>query len=163
MTRGVQTRQINLDVLRSLAMLMVVIWHFFYYVIGAHPFPTSKLGIANYVLSEIIVICSNVHVNTFILLTSYFLLDRPFNAKRILLLWFQVVVYSIGLCLLGGATYAKGLVFGDILHAFFPITNKTYWFFTDYLGLVILAPFLSKTASALSKKDYLYLLSSLFL
>lgn len=163
MIRGVQTRQINLDVLRSLAMLMVVIWHFFYYAIEAHYFPTSTLGFVNYALSEIIVIGSNVCVNIFILLASYFLLDRPFNTKRILLLWFQVVFYSIGFCLLGSVTFAKGLAFGDILHAVFPVTNNTYWFFTDYIGLVILAPFLSKTASALSKKSYLYLLFALLI
>lgn len=161
MRNGDSIRLVNLDALRSLSMLMVVIWHFFFYAIGSGSFPVSLSGTINYAISELIVISSNVCVNIFVLIAGYFLLDRKFHTKRVLLLWFEVVFYSLGITLIGALLSEENVNFESYLYALFPITSDSYWFFTDYFGLVILAPFLSKTAMALTQKEYIFFLMSL--
>lgn len=46
---------------------------------------------------------SIVAVNCFVLITGYFLCTAEFNYKKILNLWIQVEVYSIGIYLMSGA------------------------------------------------------------
>lgn len=155
------TRLANFEVLRSLAMLMVVIWHSFFYICGAHPFPTTATGISNYILSELLVILCNAHVDVFILVSGYFLLGKSFNTKRVLSLWFQVFFYSFAFTVLGWLIFANKPSWDSLRYAFFPLTNDNYWFFTRYIGLVVLCPFLSKAATALSKVEYRYFLIAL--
>ncbi len=147
-------RLIGLDLLRSLAMLMIVIWHFYFHAVGSNQFPNSSLGTVNYLLSEFLVVCCSACVNVFVLISSYFLVEKPFNASRILRLWLQVMFYSVGISLLFYFLTPGTLTWKDILRGFFPVSNYIYWFFSIYFGLALLAPFLSKTAVALSQKEY---------
>ena len=46
---------------------------------------------------------------------------------------------------------------------FIPIRSGAYWFVTDYLGLILVAPFLGKAAKALSYRQYIRLLAVIIL
>lgn len=161
MSESGHTRLANFDVLRSLAMLMVVIWHFFFHVCGANPFPPTGTGLSNYFLSESLVILCNAHVDVFILVSGFFLLGKGFNTRRVLSLWFQVFFYSFVFTVLGWLVFAGKPSWDSIRYAFLPLTNDNYWFFTKYIGLVVLSPFLSKAALALSEREYRYFLIAL--
>lgn len=154
MTNSPTRRMVGLDALRAIAMLMIVIWHFFYEAIGSTPFPGTTTGTVNYLLSEFIVVCCSTCVNIFVLISSYFLIDKSFNAARLLRLWFQVVFYSVGLALLFFFISPGNVSWKELAGSFFPVSTYSYWFFSIYLGFTCMVPFLAKTSMALSRKDY---------
>lgn len=49
-----------------------------------------------------------------------------------------------------------------LIHALLPIRYDSYWFITQYIGLYIISPFLSKWARSMSKKEYKTMLVSFF-
>lgn len=132
---------------------MIVLMHLYLKGYGESIFNTS-LGVFNYLVSQYILIISSVSVNCFVLISSYFLADREFSWKRIMSLWFQTAFYS--------AIFAVSFFFlepgkhsvKEIFMGFMPVFNDTYWFVSRYLGLVCLAPFLSKAVFSLSKRQY---------
>lgn len=155
-------RQENFEVLRSIAMVMIVICHLYGYAIGDNPFSISTRGVSNYLLSEFLVVCSSVCVNVFILISSYFSFNRPLNLKRITLLWLQIVFYSLLLTSLSIIVSSSAIPWKELIRSLFPVTNYAYWFCTVYFGFVFFTPFLSKMVMALSRKEHEMLLIVLF-
>ena len=158
MSSSVTPRQTGLDILRSVAMMMIIIWHFSLHIIGSNPFPTSPVGLGNYLALELLLVCCSVCVNVFILISSYFLVDKSFNGARMLQLWLQVVFYSAGISLLFFFLNPGSLSGQELLKSFFPVSNNRYWFVSIYFAYACLAPFLSRIARTLSRKDYQVLL-----
>lgn len=144
----------GLDILRSLAMLMIVIWHFYFHAMGSAVFPGTVPGTINYLVSQFIVVCCCVCVNVFVLISSYFLVEKPFNASRLLRLWLQVVFYAVGISLLFSLIFPGTFSWKESLNGLFPISSYIYWFFSVYFGFTLLAPFLSKAATSLSQKEF---------
>ena len=147
-------RNYNLDVLRCLAMFLVVMWHFYYHgmrisSVFAAGVLTGGMGLANYWLSQWLVIVCSACVNLFVLISGYFLVGRPFNGKRVILLWLEVFFYGTVIALLFSAS--------PVLYLF-PIGRTAYWFVPSYVGLVCLAPFLSSLVAALTRPQYKRLL-----
>ena len=81
-------------------------------------------------------------------------------------LWYTIVFYNILIYAalltfsagLGWNTFSlptKGWSWGE---AFTPIYSSSYWFMTMYMGILLLSPFLSRMAQALTKKEYQILL-----
>lgn len=146
-------RQINFELLRILCMYMIVVGHCLF-----HGRVTAKLGYgtANYFLSYLIQAFSVVHVNCFVMIGGYFAVDREFKSQRVLRLWHQVAFYSIGIfavCALFGTVAGV-----DVIHAFLPISSKTYWFASVYMGVMLLMPFAGRMAVRLTRRQYQYLL-----
>lgn len=163
MNSGVKKRNINLDVLRSLAMLLVVTWHF--YVRGldisgvaAADILEGKVGMANFVFSQFAIVFGSACVNLFVLISGFFLVSKPFNWKRVILLWMEVLFYGIVIGLLFYFLQPGSVSVGKLLTYLRPITGDNYWFFQKYFGLVCLAPFLSSVVNNLSQSQYKRLL-----
>lgn len=123
-------RQVNFELLRILCMYMIVIGHCLF-----HGRVTAKLGYGtvNYFLSYLIQSFSVVHVNCFIMIGGYFAIDRAFKAERAVKLWKQVAFYSVGIFLLCAIFGSIAPV--DVVKAVLPISSKTYWFASVYMGL----------------------------
>ena len=88
------------------------------------------------------------------LISSYFLIDKPFNFRRILKLWVQAVFYGVIIFLIAHIASPNEYPLKSLLPFFVPVLRSPWWFFTCYTGLVCLAPFLSKTANSLSESQY---------
>lgn len=156
-------RNYNLDILRCLAMIMVVIWHFYWYAmqmstIVADAVPNRTVGMVNYWLSQWLVVVCSACVNLFVLISGYFLVGRPFNWKRVILLWLEVVFYGTGIALLFYFIRPGSMSVGAVTAYLFPVSRGDYWFFPRYLGLVCLAPFLSIVVAELRRPQYKRLL-----
>ena len=154
-----QTRNINFDVFRVLAMFLIVIQH--YILCGLkqsevyHYMPMDNLGdILNYISMEALYILSVVGVDCFVMITGYFLINRlSFRWKGMMNIWIQTFIYGITVSLIVNNSLGVGNIF--------PVAFKRYWFITIYLGLITIAPFLSLIANKLSKKQYQLLLAIL--
>lgn len=95
--------------------------------------------------------------NTFIVLSSWFLVDKSFNARRFVTTWFTVLFYSILFTcislLFTGLTSKRVLI-----SALFPIAGNSHGFAATYLGFYLLLPFLKMIARQISKRQLYYLL-----
>lgn len=79
-------RNLNLDLLRIICMLMVVCLHFFNHG-GLHDSMTP--GSCNWFLGNFLYAASLVAVNCFVILSGYFLCTAQFKAKNLFLFGFK--------------------------------------------------------------------------
>lgn len=136
-----KSRDINLELLRILCMLFIVMGH-----VG---------GRAGY---DLPIVLMPHHVNCFILISGYFLIIAQFKFERVLRTAIETIFYSFGitlvLYLLGRATTY------ELLKSIVPFVPAVfnYWFVTKYLGLLLLSPFIQKAVSNITKQQYKVLL-----
>ena len=90
----------------------------------------------------------------FILITGYLSTKRKFDAKSILKLWLQVLAVSI----VGQVVYCivSGSVPGtkNIIKTFLPVTFNVYWYFSAYIVIYFLMPFINILLDNISKKNH---------
>ena len=94
-------RNIYMDILKIISMFMVVLLHATNFGIQNIKI---EIGSINYFIVWIIRIFSMVAVNCFVLISGYFLCQKKENKenilKKIIRLWVQTEMYSIGLYLI---------------------------------------------------------------
>jgi hypothetical protein len=92
------------------------------------------------------------------MISGYFLVDLDFKLSRMVRTWVNACFYS---CVITVVFLGLGLIPFSIIplgKSFFPLSTDAYWFVTQYIGLLILSPFLSLLVKQLSYKQYLFLL-----
>lgn len=146
------SRNINYGIhaLRILAMFFICLLHASSPggVVGTLPSPNLFCN----ALSAAELVVANAGVNLFMLITGYVCILSTWKAKRIVRLWLQVVFYTLA-----------GILFGVGLwnpHDLYPIPLASgYWYFTAYVGLFFLIPFLNEYLTAINKKRFQHLLA----
>ena len=162
-------RQNNFEVLRMLCMFFVVTGHYIFHGVKEHTELQvffqfdSFLGGFNWITMEALYVISCVAVNCFVMISGYFLIEKTtIRWGGIGRVWIQTLFY--GALLLGLAALAgKNPDLRSGLFGILPIYGRQYWFVGIYLGLMLVAPFLSRLARCLNKRQYLLLLTLLFI
>ena len=156
-------RQSNFEVLRVLAMFLVVVFHYHWNTNVAVVQPGSPVGWFNWLFSQSAFVLGSCAVDTFLLISGYFLIEKDFNWKRMIRLWVQTAFYTTGIWLLAYFITPEQASIKNVLDGLHPIGSECSLFVTWYFGMVLLAPFLSKAVSNLTKQQYkLFLLVLVF-
>ena len=151
-------RQSNMELLRLVAMMMILVMHMDY---GAFGLPTAE-SVENAPITtfgRIFVehLCL-VAVNVYVLISGWFGI-RP-KMKSFVRLMLQVAMYSIiitgAFLLLGKTTFKIGYV-TDML-----IIGKQYWFVVSYLLLYLVSPILNTFVKHCSKREFQWMLLVFF-
>ena len=152
---GKRPRELGLEILRILAMFFIVCQHFLNHgKILAHDSDNLLLGLINALFAP--------SVNVFILISGYFSAgSRKFKLGKILSLWARVFFYSV-LMLLVALAFGVEIGAWDVFRSLFPLLYKRYWFFTAFVILMLLTPFISAMLSSISKKEHLALVIGTF-
>lgn len=152
-------RNYSIDILRIVAMLLIVAGHYIYWGInnnpsmGANAYAPSSL--IDWSLLEIMRLVSTVAVDLYVFITGYFLIQRTdFRWKGFIQVWTQTLFYSTFIYVVLVCANMRAMDIKELAKCFFPMTFAPYWFVQKYLGLVLIAPFLSKLAGALNKTEY---------
>ena len=149
MVSGKKERQSNMELLRLVAMMMILVMHMDY---GAFGLPTAE-GVKNAPMTtfgRIFVehLCL-VAVNVYVLISGWFGI-RP-KMKSFARLMVQVATYSIvitgAFLLLGRTSFKIGYV-TDML-----IVGKQYWFVVSYILLYLISPILNAFVEHSSKRE----------
>lgn len=152
-------RQTNMELLRILAMFLVLAVHANFYSLGT---PTSET-IANDPAASAtrIVLCVTccMCVNLFILISGWFSIKPSLQGFGKFV--FQCLYFSIGI-------YAIMLLFGKAQLNVLEISRCFYftpwdWFVKAYIGLYIITPALNALAEKISKRQLEYFLISFYL
>lgn len=156
-------RMANLEVLRCVAMMMVVVLHYLGKG-GLLPDLTAPLSAQDTVAWLLEAFCI-VAVNVYMMISGYFLCESSFKLSRLLTLWVQLWLYSVGIGVLAAVTGivpAAEVSTHYYLTLLFPVTMGHYWFLTAYLFLYILLPFVGIGLRRMTKQQFQVALVLLF-
>ena len=90
-----QNRNLGLDLLRIVSMMMVVGLHF---INHSGLWEALSQGSLNWYLSNLVFGLCYVCVNCFVLISGYFQCEATFKLKRVVSIWIQAACYSVGIC-----------------------------------------------------------------
>ncbi|NLL79416.1 MAG: acyltransferase [Clostridiales bacterium] len=147
-------RKTNYELLRILAMAMVITLHY----LGKGGFLTD--GKEPFVLPDYLAWFAEafcvVAVDVYVLISGYFLVDSSFRVSKLLKLWLQIAFYSIGVpavLFLTGVLPREEIYLERLLTWVFPVLREHYWFATAYVVLYLFAPLLGKAVRNIPKKQ----------
>ena len=154
-------RRSNIELLRILSMLLIVLHH--YACRGRTLYPgdvPSFERFFQYALMQVGALGDDL----FVLISGYFLIERPFSLRRILRLWGEVFFYSVTVTLIGWAVSPPegGVNLNALVSMAAPCLTGKYWFVTAYILLALLSPFLNRMLRALTRREFGWLLLLLF-
>lgn len=147
-------RMVNIELLRIVSMMMVVMLHYLGKGNLLSPL-TGSMTVNGYVAWGMESLCI-VAVNVYMLISGYFLVESGFKPGRLVELLCQVLFYSIlvpiVLMILG---IIPASVFGinHILETVLPVQMVHYWFITVYVIMYLLSPVLSTAAKAMKQEQ----------
>jgi hypothetical protein len=152
------SRDIGPEMLRILSMFFIVLHH-----LAKH----GGIGLHisyrfDYWLHQILSVLFIVSVNCFVLITCWYSVNCKFKFKKLLSLWLQVVFYCLFVYIIAVAFTDNTFDIKAFIKCAFPITQNTYWFFTQYFIFMLCLPFLSVLVNNISKKQ-LFILTSILI
>ena len=157
-------RQVGFELLRVVAMGMIIVLHYLSRGGILAPFGENA-SVLNHVAWLIESFCM-VSVNCYVLISGYFLVESKWKPERILSLAAQVLFYSV---LIPAVMLCLGMISGTELSIYdwlifvFPFQTEHYWFATHYLILYLFAPLLAAGVQKLEKRTLQIILFILLL
>ncbi len=152
-------RDTNFELLRILAMLMIIVHH--YNVFGGILYNADKVidsqRIEYYIFYFAEYICI-IAVNLYVMISGYYMVKSKMKVKKIVKLELELLFYSVLIYAILVWQHKIDFNASDCLYTFFPVISNQYWFMTAYMGLYLLVPFINKLANSLNKKSYGYLI-----
>ncbi|MEE5989763.1 MAG: GNAT family N-acetyltransferase [Lachnospiraceae bacterium] len=152
-----KSREAGLELLRILAMMMVITLHYLDKggLLADWREGVSGKGMSFWILEAMCLCCVNVYV----MISGYFYAESRFSVKKAVMMWFRILFYSLGIAVIVYSTaYFSGMVefsgkwfnLHNVLFYALPVVNGHYWFATSFLLLYLMSPFL---AAAINKTD----------
>lgn len=145
----------NMELLRCIAMMMVVVLHY----LGKSSLLADltkenmgSVGVAAWLLESLCIVA----VNLYMLISGYFLCEASFKLSRLLKLLLQVFTYSVVIGLVAavfGLVPAEELTTYYFVQILFPVSMGHYWFLTAYVFLYLLLPFLTMAVKRMTKEQ----------
>ena len=154
-------RNPSFEILRVVAMFLIVVWHFLMHGVGQKPDGiTSDIpSLFNLCSMEMIGCLAKVSTKCYILITGYFIIHQTSPKwEKIPKTWAPIVFYSVLLFFVFLLCSNLRLGWDDFGKSLMPIYFNRYWFATRYVALVALAPFLAIVTQALTRRQYLVML-----
>lgn len=147
-----KVRNYGIDLLRVVAMYMVVILH----VLEQGGILESTQGnIVSDAVSWFMEIGAYCAVNCYALISGFvgFSAKKRYNYARYIELWLQVVFYCVMITLIVAICNPGTIGKGKILSGIMPVTFGYYWYFTAYTGVFLFMPIMNLLLQKMTYKD----------
>lgn len=146
---GTTGRNSSVELLRLLSMGLIVVSH-----VCVHgsvdtaqmPFSINKLLIQWTFLG-------NLGVVIFIMISGYFLWNKPLRSASVSKLLSQVWFYSVALFLACRFGFGCSYDMQELLAVFLPTIFEEYWFFTAYMVLMLLSPWVNLLLQSMNRQQ----------
>lgn len=153
-------RQSNIELLRIIAMILIVAHHFS--VHGGFKF-SNEVITANLLWIQFLKLGGKIGVNIFVLISGYFLITKSsVKTNKVLKLWLQIFTCSMFFYVLFVIVGIEPFKISSFIKSLFSLIFARWWFATTYFALYLFSPFLNKLLISLDKKDYKKLLLLMF-
>ena len=143
-------RLANIDLLKILAMLMIVCLHLLYH---GGVLEKATLYDVNYYVAWAFELLSIVGVNCFVLCSGYLMAENRFKFSKLIYLWLQIMFFSLAGTILGLFFGNTKLSFDTVCRTILPIDYQSYWFMSAYFAFYILSPLLIWMVNKLTVKQ----------
>lgn len=148
-TRNMQTRASNIELLRIIAMLGIILHHCVF-----HGQALNYVTGYNRLYTYFIIIFGKVGVTIFISITSFFLCEKKTTVNQFVRVWMQSFLYYIFLLIFsiiirGG----ESISIITVLRQFLPIVGDANWYVSNFLIFLIIIPFLNLLISPVRRKS----------
>lgn len=151
-------RNANVEILRLLAMGMIVCMHFYTH---SGIWGEIDYGSTTYHASHFLMSLCRVAVDVFALITGMFMVNKKFSSKRLVSVWMMVSFYSVVLCIV--YIIATGNVNTTmIIRSILPVSTKMYWFISVYFFVMVFHPFLNAMLNRLDDRQWRVLIGISF-
>lgn len=130
-------RNLGVDALRILAMLMIVVYH----MLG-HGWILPLIHETSWkfeLLTALNAVCM-AGVDCFVLISGYVGVRSRVRYASLALQWARVLFYSVAITGIAAALVPGGIGKGQWLAAFTPTVSGQYWYFSAYAGCFMLSP-----------------------
>lgn len=159
-------RLANVELLRTVAMVMVIIMHFVRESGYLLTVQTETL-LPQYVIAMFLESFCIVAVNTFVFISGYYGITGVFKPSKVLSFWFRILFYAllipIVLICLGIPTAWDSMGIYGLIQYVLPVGSEHYWFASAYFYLVLLMPLLNTAVKSLNKKQLLVTVTGLLM
>ena len=148
-------RQANFELLRVIAMLMIITLHYLDKG-GILPAPGEAFGATGFMAWLLEAFCVSA-VNVYVLIGAYFLVEQDYEPMRAVRLWGLVLFYSVvigAVCVITGIVPMRELTLYKLLICLMPVTQEHYWFATAYIVMLLFAPLMNRTLRELPEKTF---------
>ncbi len=153
-----------IELLRITAMIMVIVIHICF---KSRVIYSSEVGSVKFFLAWLLESFSFCAVNCYALITGYVMVGKKlsgdgsrFRYSKIIPLWLQVFYYSVIITVLFKIFMPR--VNSSLVAGFTPLLSSQYWYFNAYFGMFFFIPFINKLIDAMTKKEFIMLLSLMF-
>lgn len=170
-TLSKRKRTASLDIVRIIAIIMVVVIHGVETVWDVHPATVSTLPIVEKIIIFILYTFGRLGVPLFLFLTGYLMLGRKYNQNNIISFYKKRVVRLIVIALIWTLIYYvyslmfRGRVFhiADLARQLLFISDYQpaphLWYMPAIIGLYLFIPFVANVLSTINKKALKIILS----
>lgn len=147
-------RQANFEILRVVAMAMIVAMHFMQKggILQSLSYDTSAVNCVAWLIESFCIVAANCYV----LIAGYFLVDTQWKSKKLIALLGQILFYSLLIpivCWILGVGDVQAWTVYEWIIAILPLQMEHYWFATAYVLMFLLSPVLAAGVKQLSKKQ----------
>lgn len=151
-----KTRDSNLELLRIVSMLMIIMLHYFSMGLGLENVTSYD---KNYLMFAALYSLSVVGVNCFVLTTGYYSINSvSIKTRKILNLIIQVAFWGIVLYIISFLYNGGSLEVKEIVKKAVPYFFDLRWFVRTYIILLFFIPFINRLLKGLSRKSFLMLI-----
>lgn len=160
-------RLASIELLRILAMVMVVVMHFMRES-GSLLSAEMLSGVPGRVfLGTFLEAFCIVAVNTYVFISGYFGCMSKWRLSRVVSflcqIWFYSLLIPAALSCFGRPTLVRSMGIYGLLQYVLPIESESYWFATSYFLLMLLQPILNTAVNRLAKRQFQIILAGLLL
>ena len=144
-------RNSSFEILRILAMLLIIGHHFVWY---SGILNLDAIGCRNTLPAQVLYLGGPLGVNVFFMLSGYFY-GNKFKTAKLVKLDLTVLFYSVCGFLLSAFWLHRPYQGKDIVKAALPLSTSVYWFLTVYVIVYMTSPVLNAVIEKLNKKQFI--------
>lgn len=154
-----EQRNYGIDLLRIIAMYMVLILH----ILGrGGVLESAKVLSVQYETAYFLETAAYCAVNCYALISGYVGINAAYKYSNLCILWLRVVFYTVGITILYAVLVPSSVHKTTLIKNFFPVMTRQYWYFTAYVCLFLFIPLLNKAIHSMNRTQALTVSIGLF-
>lgn len=152
---AVKTRNSSFELLRLLAIILVIFSHF---NLWSFNLENATTEFSMNILIKLLFTAGCIANIIFILLSGYFLIKSRIKYKKIIALVLEMMFYSVSCLLAAKFFFHKEISFHELKISLIPFPFGN-WFLVSYIILYLLSPYLNKLILTLNKQSFIRLIA----
>lgn len=154
-TKEYSQREFGIDILRVIAMLLIVMHH----ILSHGNLYESAIQSGGGIEYQSVSYICGFGINIFAMISGYVGIRIGTSCSSIISkgriskfikLWSQVLFYSLGIFVIIGLVYSFDNFLPSLIKVILPISSKQYWYFSAYVGVFLIAPGLNLVAKGIA-------------